>query len=229
MAKLKDITGQVFGRWTVVQFFEHRRRPNGVGQSAYWLCRCECGNTGIISLGSLTCKDEKNRSMSCGCRRKELASERAFKHGENQHNSPEYVAWTSTKQRCTNTNDPYYHRYGGRGIRVCNRWLGDDGFKNFIEDMGRRPTPKHTLDRFPDKDGHYSKENCRWATPSEQARNRITNRLITYLGETLPLVEWAQRYGLSRSRLRDRLENNWPIEKALTEPVQEKYNGWSKR
>ncbi len=104
--------------------------------------------------------------------------------------------------RCTNSRLKYYHRYGGRGIRVCERW---QSFANFLADMGAAPSPQHTLDRFPNRDGDYEPGNCRWATRKEQSRNTCTNRLIEHDGETLCVAEWTARLGLSSSTIAKRL------------------------
>lgn len=95
---------------------------------------------------------------------------RKEKHG--MWKSKEWNSWDHLKRRCNNPNDPKYPDYGGRGIKVCDRWLGEDGFANFYFDMGAAPSPSHSIDRFPNNDGDYEKDNCRWATPKEQANNR---------------------------------------------------------
>jgi hypothetical protein len=102
------------------------------------------------------------------------------------------------KNRTTNPNYVNYHRYGGRGIVVCDRWLND--FMAFYEDMGPRPSPKHSIERL-NNDGPYSKENCVWATMKEQTRNRRMNVFVTYKGETKCIADWAEYFGISRQRL----------------------------
>lgn len=130
---------------------------------------------------------------------------------------PTYRAWSAMHTRCNNKNTPYYHYYGGRGIEVCERWEGPDGFANFLSDMGKKPK-KHTLDRI-DNDGNYSQSNCRWATMLVQNRNRRGLWRITYRGETLLLTEWAARFNMEIPTLRYRLETGWDFEKAVTKEV----------
>lgn len=126
----------------------------------------------------------------------------------------EYTAWQSMRRRCgPAANDHERPRYFGRGIRVCDRWLVS--FENFLADMGRKPTPRHTLERV-NNDGNYEPGNCRWATPREQARNRTSNRLVSAMGLTLTVAEWAERTGLSRALIRYRLEAGWDLHEALT-------------
>ena len=140
-----------------------------------------------------------------------------FKHG--LAGSPEYISWRHMVKRCTDPTEPRYHRYGGRGIKVCARWLKDPS--NFLADMGKRPSPEHSLDRI-DNDGDYTPENCRWATLLEQVRNRGGRRptcRLTMQGETLTIVEWAQRTGLSTNQIRNRLRKGWSTHRALTAPV----------
>jgi len=115
-------------------------------------------------------------------------------------------------QRCTTPENPNYARYGGRGIRVCERWKK---FENFFADMGKRPSPKHSIERK-DNDGDYTPKNCVWATREEQANNTRRNRYLTHNGETLTLEAWAKRLGLSSSTLSHRLTKGWPLEEVLT-------------
>ena len=106
--------------------------------------------------------------------------------------------------RCHNKNDVSYARYGGRGIEVCVRWRGS--FAAFLKYIGRRPSPQHSLDRHPDNDGNYKPSNVRWATPTEQTRNKRTNRFFTFRGKTLCLADWAKAFGIHRSTLGRRLQ-----------------------
>ncbi len=131
-------------------------------------------------------------------------------------NRPEYVCWQQMNSRCFNPRNRCFPRYGGRGVTVCDRWRHD--FAAFLADMGPRPSPKHSIDRI-DNSGPYSPENCRWATLTEQNRNKRTNRLLTFHGETLPLSAWAERLGMPENTIRNRLRRGWSDERTLTEPV----------
>ena len=128
----------------------------------------------------------------------------------------EYRAWQTMRLRCTDPANQAWADYGGRGITVCDRWK--DSPENFIADMGRKPTPKHEIDRI-DNDGPYSPENCRWATRSENDRNRRSNRWVTASGERKTLAEWSQIVGISDDVLSKRLDAGWSPEIALYTPV----------
>lgn len=130
---------------------------------------------------------------------------------------PEYAIWVSMGQRCYNPKNEYYPCYGERGIKVCDRWRGRGSFVNFIQDMGRRPSPDSTLDRV-ENNGNYEPLNCRWATPEEQHNNTRRNVLLFFGGERLSISQWARRYGMGRATLRGRLEAGWDLESALTKP-----------
>lgn len=122
-----------------------------------------------------------------------------------------YITWRHMINRCNDPKSKSYVDYGKRGIKICDRW-GD--FKSFVEDMGDRPSG-YTLDRI-DNDGHYSLANCRWATKKEQALNRRSNRLIVYDGETHTICEWAEKIGISRTTLAQRLDAyGWSIAQAF--------------
>jgi hypothetical protein len=113
--------------------------------------------------------------------------------------------------------DRNYAFYRGAGVKVCERW---QSFENFLADMGPKPSPKHSLDRFPDAGGDYEPDNCRWATAKEQARNwKTRNRRIEFRGENLLLSEWAERLGLTRESLKGRIDTGWSVERALTTPA----------
>jgi len=139
-------------------------------------------------------------------------------HGETQKGgirSSEYAIWMSVRQRCNNSNSPAYKYYGGRGISVCSTW--DSSFIAFLNDMGRKPTPEHSLDRV-DNDGDYNPKNCRWATRAEQARNRRVNHKITAHGRTRCVVDWAKDLDVSPSLIVRRLKRGWPSDRAVSEP-----------
>jgi hypothetical protein len=138
---------------------------------------------------------------------------RSRTHGESS--APEYRVWSGMRDRCSNPNADKYDRYGGRGIQVCDRW--NRSFSAFLDDMGRRPSSDHQIDRI-DNDGPYSPENCRWATRAEQSRNRSTSRFIELNGERLCLKDWAARIGIGPASLRRRIKRGWDLAEALSAP-----------
>jgi hypothetical protein len=160
MGPLIDLTGQRFGRWTVLALSEG-------GHNARWLCTCDCGTTRPVTGKSL----RGGVSTSCGCRTREVSSARLTKHGHTRGytETRAYRAWRAMINRCTNPNDESWEYYGGRGIKICRRWRRS--FKAFYADMGD-PPPGMTLDRWPNNDGNYEPGNCRWATPKQQRANQ---------------------------------------------------------
>ncbi len=142
----------------------------------------------------------------------------AFEDHGLQH-TLEYNSWRAMKARCYQPKFHAYHRYGGRGITVCDRWLRS--FGAFLTDVGPRPSQSHSLDRFPNKDGNYEPGNVRWATPEEQQRNRGDNFCVTFRGETKSISEWADRLGFSNSKiLSKRIKlRGWSVDRALTTPA----------
>jgi hypothetical protein len=130
------------------------------------------------------------------------------------------------RERCRNKKGKGWLRYDGRGIKVCARW---NEFKNFYEDMGDKPSSKHSLDRYPNNDGDYEPTNCRWATSTEQRRNCSDNFYVEYQGERLLLVELMERLGLNYSNVRGRIINGWSLEDAVLTPVKKHDKSRSKR
>jgi hypothetical protein len=152
---------------------------------------------------------------SCGCHNKSAILERNHKHG--MSHSSTYEIYMGMMKRCYNPKTANYHDYGGRGIAVCDRWR--ESFVNFLEDMGERPADK-SLDRYPDMNGNYEPGNCRWATRSEQNRNKRNNRFIEFNGEVLTLSEWARKIGVHHVTIISRIDvRGWTIERALTTPA----------
>jgi hypothetical protein len=151
-------------------------------------------------------------SKSCGCFNRESVIQRFTKHGK--RHSPEYLVFITMHQRCNNPKNRSYLHYGGRGIKVCERW---SDFSAFYSDMGPRPSSKHSLERL-DNDGDYCPENVIWATLHEQSRNRSNNRWATINGETLVLADWFSRGGISICAFYGRLRRGWTVEDALTVP-----------
>lgn len=206
MTALMDLTGQTYGRLTV-----ERRAENSKAGGARWCCRCSCGATLIVEA----IKMRTGNTLSCGCLRRETTSaigRRAFRHGGKVggKESKEYGPWRAMHRRCYDPDNTSYQWYGAKGIKVCRRW---HKYENFLADMGRRP-PGMTLDRR-DNTKDYSKSNCRWASHTDQQRNRSSNRHLTYKGETLVMKAWAERYGVNYVTFKWRIYQGWPMERAL--------------
>jgi len=141
--------------------------------------------------------------------------------------TPEYRCWQTMRLRCNEPSNPAYKDYGARGITVCARWL--ESPLNFVADMGLKPTPSHELDRRNNSQG-YSPENCRWVTRSVNDRNRRSNRMIDYLGDTHALAHWCERFGIARDTAKKRLDAGWTVEETFTIPTRAKAaNGQAKQ
>jgi AraC-like DNA-binding protein len=139
--------------------------------------------------------------------------------------TPEYKAWQMMHQRCSNPKAQAFDNYGGRGIVVAMRW---SSFERFIEDMGPRPSSRHTLERI-DNDAGYSKRNCRWATYKENESNRRNSHKLTFRGETLTVTQWAERLGISDTTLFTRLKKGFGVTRAITQPLQKQRHLTSRR
>lgn len=196
-ARFKDITGQRFGRIVVKRLHGRKGRQGALT----WWCLCDCGKEFEVAGTKL----KAGNTTSCGCAK----IDRLTKHG--MSGIPEHAVWMSILQRCDNPSSPAWSYYGGRGIRVCERWRE---FANFLDDMGRRPSHRHSIDRI-DNDGNYEPGNCRWATMQEQCRNTRRTHFITIDGETLCVEDWAIRMGTKPSTIRSRLWRRWPEHEAI--------------
>jgi hypothetical protein len=210
MPRFEDLTGKYFGFLYVL-----RRAPNKNNQTRY-MCLCVRDGNLVDVIGASL---RKGRTKSCGCWHREVAAEtgRSCRVHAQTH-SPEYFAWHRAKRRVTIPNSPDWHLYGGRGIRMCDRWIhgeeGKTGSQCFVADMGPRPSPMHSLDRI-DVNGHYEPGNCRWATSREQSNNRRSNIRVTIHGRTQTTAEWARAAGISPSAIKDRVKSGWTPEQLL--------------
>jgi hypothetical protein len=203
-----NIQGKKYGRLLVIN-----RHGITADRKITWLCKCDCGNEKIISGGSL----RRGLTTSCGCYLSEVVrmSENKNKtHGMTK--TLTWNSWASMKHRCNNIKAHDYPRYGGRGIKVCEKWL--NSFEAFLADMGERPSKSHSIDRI-DVNGMYEPSNCRWATLLEQGYNKRNNANITFNGVKKCVAEWAAITGIKQKAIRDRIKDGWTAEKALTTPV----------
>lgn len=187
-----ELSGKRFGRLYVVS-----RAPNGnqIQPKSIWACVCDCGNKGEFIGSNLV----NGTTKSCGCLQKERTGAAKRKHGKSK-NCREYYSWVNMKTRCFNPNSEDWKDYGGRGITVCKRWLGKNGFSNFYADMGEKPRGRYSLDRI-NTNGNYSPANCRWGTDEIQARNKRSNRWIEYNGLKMILQDWADYFGVNQGNL----------------------------
>jgi hypothetical protein len=193
----KKLGGKRFGRWRVI--LDDDRMDV--------LCRCDCGVERFVYNRFLI----EGRTRSCGCVRIGAAWNRT--HGEAGRpgeRTKEYRAWSSMKRRCSNERTADWKDYGGRGIRVCARWLRS--YEAFLADMGRAPSPSHSLDRI-DPNGNYRPGNVRWSTARAQARN---HRRTRWVRPGVSLAEEAERAGVSASVLSKRLRRGWTIDEAVS-------------
>lgn len=196
--------GEIFGRLTVLSEAPRRKHFR------YWLCQCSCGSPPKEirhnSLGELT--------KSCGCLRAERAQTTGRKNSTHgRARTPEYIAWNNMWGRCTNPNDIGYLDYKDRLPPAIWR-----DFQTFFDDMGPRPSPKHSLERV-DNSKPYGPSNCVWATLKEQNRNKSTNVNIEYQGRLNCIASWAEEFNMKPKLLGKRLKAGWPIDKALNTKV----------
>lgn len=200
--------GAKFARLTVTKRLHSKRY--GKSTAWYWECACECGNRTEVLAWNLTAGKVK----SCGCLSVDMVRARSTTHGGSE--TPEFEVWLGIRSRCFNEGDTYFARYGGRGITMCDRWRDD--FAAFLADMGKRPSPSHSIERK-DNDGHYEPGNCMWANAKQQARNRSSTLRVTIGEETKSLAEWAEQFGQPYARVLQRIrKRGWSPLDALQAP-----------
>jgi hypothetical protein len=203
--RIPDLTGETFGLLTAVAYAGHN-----AAHRALWECVCECGAKVTVRWDHL--RDGGTRS--CGCLVKRRMSLLNRTHGQSK--TPLYRVWAGMIARCENQNSPHFPDYGGRGITVCAEWR--NSFEAFERDMATGYRAGLSIDRVNNSLGYFA-SNCRWATDTQQNRNRRFNRLITFEGETHCLTEWAELVGIKPTTLSQRLNRGWPVERALTQGV----------
>lgn len=182
-----SLEGKRYSRWVVLTY------SGKIRNVPKYFCVCDCGTTRVVSSYNLL----NGTSKSCGCLHRERAAECATKH--ERILTSEYHAWRGAKDRCVNPSHVSFKNYGGRGIRMCDRWLNDA--RAFLDDMGPKPSPKHTIDRI-DNDGDYVPGNCRWATRREQMMNRRNVLRASFAGEVKTVMEWSEILGIPYLKLR---------------------------
>lgn len=201
--------GSRFGRLSVLGAVRGARKKG-------WrqVCLCDCGNK-ILTYGY---RLKSGHTRSCGCLKDETAGKHSLIHGATvgRKRTPEHRSWSKAIGRCHCVTDNAYGKYGGRGIKVCERWL--KSFKAFLDDMGKRPGPDYSLDRI-DVNGDYCPENCRWATKKQQALNKRITKALGYQGIVRPLQEWSEILGFSVSKARYLMIKGVPDEEIL-------FGGW---
>jgi hypothetical protein len=200
--KHEDISGKQFGDWFVLE--------RCLGTPIRYVCKCSCGEIKPVLSATLV----HGTSTSCGCKGKDWCRE----HG--MEKTPTYMSWAQMKGRCYNKNNRWYHRYGGRGIVVCERW---HSFINFFEDMGVKPGGKSIERR--DNNGNYEPGNCYWATRKEQIRNREVSPHFEWNGEMKSLAELSEMHGMKWRRVYERIRMGWPLKDALTIKRANAWNG----
>lgn len=199
---MRDLTGQRFGKLTVIERGENRNRR------AAWVCLCDCGNLKTIPSWNLV----SGQTNSCGCLNQEINHDYSTKHG--QSHTRLYTIWICMKQRCYYPKHIHFNCYGGRGITICEEWKDD--FQAFHDWAIHNGYDEHlTIDRI-DVNGNYEPSNCRWATAKEQSNNQRSNHNIEFNGEIHSISEWSVITGIPNTTIHNRLKRGWTIEKTLT-------------
>jgi hypothetical protein len=209
---MNEIIGKRYGRLVVIGFACYRGKRKMVST------KCDCGKEKNIDYSAL----KSGATQSCGCLALETLAagrEKRKKHGQGIKGNQTrlFRVWCAIIARCSNPNNQAYKNYGGRGIKVCERWSSENGFSNFFEDMGERPSENHSIDRI-DNDNGYSPENCKWATRSEQLNNKRNNHRISVNGEEMTITQAANKYNKSFRLIKSRINLGWSILDAVNTP-----------
>lgn len=189
MVNEKELTGKIYGYWTIIGLSNKKSKY----RQPYVVCKCKCGTEKEVLLTTL----RSGRSKSCGCYRKEQLKETPHNYLHGKQGTPEYNSWNSMIHRCCNKKHKNYSDYGGRGIKVCDKWLDKiTGVIQFIQDVGEKPEPKHlySLDRI-DNEGNYEPGNVRWAKSSTQNNNRRKSVVLSKYSDE-ELLEECKKRGL---------------------------------
>lgn len=207
--RLEIKAGDRYNRMVIIKEGDAKIYPS-VGSRRMFKCLCDCGVIKTVNLGSL----RSGLTQSCGCLKIEMVKISSTTHG--QWYTRQSKIWRGMIQRIKNSKNSSYNYYGGRGVTVDKKWLT---FEGFWEDMEEGYSDELSLDRV-NNDGNYCKENCRWATKKEQARNTSTNRIIKFNGQEKCITEWSKELGGSSALLYKRINKlGWSIHKSLTTPV----------
>lgn len=211
MAKTLALKGQRFGRLLVLE-----RHGLDAKNAVTWNCQCDCGKD-VIAIGWVL---NSGKLKSCGCLQREATKKACTTHGLS-HTS-EYRVYRGMLNRCYNKSDTNYHKYGAKGVTVCDRWNPKAGgsFENFIEDMGFRPSPYHQLDKEAINLGNnvYCPEYCRWVPAKTNQRNRKNIMKVMYQGKEICVVDLARQLGINNATLQNRIKRGWP-EHRWSQPV----------
>lgn len=205
-----DLTGKRFGKLTVIELGNPYIPRNGKPKRR-WICLCDCGNITQVCTSDLN----SGHTTSCGCVKKNVLGDATRKHG--MVGTRIYRIYRGMIARCYNKNHPHYDNWGGRGIKICEEWLGEHGFEKFYEWSMKNGYAKNlTIDRI-DNDGDYCLENCRWTTLTVQANNTRKNIYITYNGKTQSLSDWCRELGLEYNMIYLRYRRGWDVERMFNQ------------
>jgi hypothetical protein len=197
-----QMQGQLFGKLRVIE-----RAPNSAAGKARWFCQCVCDKKTIVVLGASLLN---GKTVSCGCQR------RASKKTHGKVMTIEYSSWKAMIARCTNPHNVRYPNYGGRGIKICERWRSS--FAAFYKDLGNRPSRQHSLGRI-DNDGDYTPDNCRWETARQQQNNMRSNVLYDYKGQPHSMAQLVEISGLKPMTIWSRIQRGIPVAEAVEHPL----------